>query len=91
MIQVSVTDWLASLKMDDEEGYVSKFENAGYSRLEDVEHLKDITEEELEFVIGVVKPGMHYNSNVHVSRFAHNTCRPQKKAHASYKNVEDEI
>ena len=60
MIQVSVTDWLASLKMDDEEGYVSKFENAGYSRPEDVEHLKDITEEELEFVIGVVKPGMHY-------------------------------
>ena len=56
-----------------------------------MEHLKDITEEELEFVIGVVKPGMHYNSNVHVSRFAHNTCRPQKKAHASYKNVEDEI
>ena len=35
----------------------SKFKEVGYSTSEDVEHLKEITEEELEMDIGIMKPG----------------------------------
>ena len=56
-MQDSVKEWLAGIKML-EEDYVSKFEKAGYKTSDDVEHLKEITEEELEKEIGVKKLGI---------------------------------
>ena len=45
--------------MDEE--IISKFKEVGYSTSEDVEHLKQITEKELEIDIGIMKPGAHAN------------------------------
>ena len=42
----------------EEENYVQKFEAAGYSSPKDVEHLNEITEDELRTEIGVTKPGL---------------------------------
>ena len=44
--------------MDKEiEDLVSKFRKVGYSTSEDVEHLKEVTEQELKMDIGIKKPG----------------------------------
>ena len=56
--QESVEDWLSKLRMDEEEeDYIRRFNAAGYCTSDDVEHLREITEDELKVDIGVTKPG----------------------------------
>ena len=42
----------------EEDGYIDKFHEAGYYGEQDVENLKNITEEELKKDIGVYKKGI---------------------------------
>ena len=57
-MQSSVSEWLKELQMDtEEEGYIQKFEAAGYCMPNDVKNLREITEEELKRDIGVTKRG----------------------------------
>ena len=59
-MQDSVKDWLVDLEMHKEqEDYISIFAAAGYSSSQDVEHLKEVTEEEL-IRNGVTKQGAYY-------------------------------
>ena len=55
-------EWLVKLEMDKEdENYYLKLEKAGYlstaDQDDDMEHLKEITESELEIDVGVKKAG----------------------------------
>lgn len=57
LIQDTVDSWLSKLGLDKEkENYNEMFKRAGYISKEDVEHLREITNEEL-MSIGVKKRG----------------------------------
>ena len=46
---------------EEEENYIRKFQAAGYITSDDVEHLREIKEEELMSDIGVTKIGIIYS------------------------------